>query len=729
MNQMNRCFLAALTVVLVISFVPSRSRADDPPTASVSSDEAARSDAFETHIRPLLLKHCAACHGAEEQEAGLRVDTAALVSEGGESGPAIVVGQPDASRLIQVIRYDSGIQMPPDGKLDVSEIRVLEDWVRDGAFWPKSASNAEIASKDGMEAEPSASSTTGDKAKDHWAFQPVTAPALPDTRDIDWPTGAIDRYVLAGLEEQGLRPSERASRRELIRRATYDLTGLPPTAEEIKAFENDDHLDAYAILIERLLQSPRYGERWGRHWLDVARYADTKGYVGVGEGDLERREYPYAFAFRDWVIGALNADLGYDDFLKRQIAADVMQLEDQASLAALGFFRVGRVFLNNRNDQIDDKIDAMTRGMLGLTVACARCHDHKFDPIPTADYYALFGVFASTDEPDDAENQRMLLADSANPHNVRVFKRGNPATQGEEAPRAFLSVLSRDEDKPFDEGSGRKQLAAAIADASNPLTSRVIVNRIWAHHFGKPLVDTPSDFGVRTPRPLQGSLLDYLASELVARDWSLKEMHREIMLSNTYCQSSRERSECVAVDAENRRLWRQNRRRLDLEQMRDTMLAAAGALDLTMGGPSQELTREPFSQRRSVYGRIDRQNLPGMFRTFDFANPDSHNAGRYLTTVPQQGLFMMNHPFVIQQASKIQSDFSGQLRSDEQRVEAIYERVLGRSPSAEETSFAIEFVRQGKSDTNDAVQDSVDASGWANLAQALLMTNEFMFID
>jgi hypothetical protein len=683
-----------------------------PLVARGADQDAARSDYFETHIRPLLLKHCAECHDEGSQEAGLRVDTRALVDVGGESGPAVVAGDPDASRLIQVVRYDGKIQMPPDGKLSDPELAMLESWVRDGAFWPGSPESADAAT-----GTHSAGPTAQVDPQQHWAFQPVVPPVVPGVQDAEWASNAIDRFILAGLENQNLRPSPEATRRTLIRRLSYDLTGLPPDADSIANFEADDSPLAYENLVESLLASPRYGERWGRHWLDVARYADTKGYVGVGEGDLERREYPYAFAFRDWVIDALNQDLGYDQFLKRQIAADLMELEDQSSLAALGFFRVGRVFLGNKNDQIDDKIDAMTRGMLGLTVACARCHDHKFDPVPTADYYALFGIFASTDEPDDAENQRMLLADRENPGNARIFKRGNPATPGDEVPRRFLSVLAGDQPQPFTEGSGRRQLADAIATAGNPLTSRVIVNRVWAHHFGNSLVESPSDFGVRTPRPVHGDLLDYLAARLVANDWSLKELHREIVLSRTYRQTSDSRPECVMVDSENQLLWRQQRRRLDFEQMRDSMLAVGRSIDLAMGGPSCELTVEPFSHRRSVYGRVDRQNLPGMFRTFDFANPDSHSPGRYRTTVPQQGLFVMNHPLVIQCARDVAARVEGNGVDPSDQVAATYRTVLARNPDPMELQLGVEFLNSG------------NEVGVAELAQALIMTNEFMFLD
>ncbi len=707
---------AWLVVAASVCLAPCRSQDVSPEAQRTAEDH------FETHVRPVLAKHCIECHGGENYEAGLRLDNHDAVMKGGDSGPLLVAGNPDESRLIRVIRYDGLTQMPPDGKMSDDEIALLENWIRDGAIWPEDRQDTSPATSTASPAP----RTAAEWSQIHWAFQPVVEPQLPEVNDQAWLKSPLDAFVLHKLEAKGLSPSEVATRRELLRRLSFDLIGLPPTQQEISDFENDPSPDAWDRQIERLLGSPQYGERWARHWLDIARYADTKGYVGVGEGDIERREYPFAFAYRDWVVTALNDDLPYDQFIRLQIAADKMEVADPKSLAALGFFRVGRVFLGNRNDQIDDKIDVMSRGLLGLTVACARCHDHKFDPIPTADYYSLFGVFSSTQEPDDAENKRMLLADADNPHNSRIFKRGNPGTQGDEVPRRFLEVLSQPDRQPFTEGSGRLELAQSIASSQNPLTARVMVNRVWAHHFGSPLVSTPSDFGVRTPEPVHHQLLDHLAHQFMQSGWSLKELHRVICRSNTYQQSSRQRESCFLVDSENSLYWRYSRRRLDLEQFRDSMLVVSGDLSIEMGGPPVELTTAPYSSRRTVYGRIDRQNLPGMFRTFDFANPDSHSPGRFLTSVPQQGLFVFNHPFVIERAQQLEKDLSAiPAENETARIEQLFAKILARNPQPHEIDMARKYVASARE--NSAASDTLNA--WAQLAQALIMTNEFMYID
>jgi len=699
-----------------------------------------------------------------------------------------------------------------------------------------------------------------------------------------------------------------------VRRATFDLTGLPPTPAEIKAFTEDQSPDAYEKLIDRLLASPHYGERWGRHWLDVVRYADTKGYVFE-----EERRYAASYTYRDWVIRALNDDLPYDQFLIQQIAADRLDLkQDKRPLAALGFLTLGRRFLNNPPDIIDDRIDVVTRGTMALTVSCARCHDHKYDPIPTADYYSLYGVFASSREPEelpviapatmpaeaaDYEKQRtnlraqaddfrqkrqseiagsyrtakaiaayllaaqklgegnetkaqeiakadgidwwmlirwrdylktavtknpaifspwsdadaksatqpakklnrfiaealakkpgkqiqelaamyatvlaaharetsfpdaeeealrlvlyaddsptnltaekiaelftiednrrlrefrikleelaathpgapqraMAMEDLPAPVEAHVFMRGNPGNVGKAVPRQFPAILSPDDRKPFVQGSGRLELAKAIASKDNPLTARVMVNRVWQYHFGRPLVTTPSDFGTRGERPTHPDLLDYLALRFVNEDaWSLKRLHKRIMLSATYRQSSVNRPEANAIDPENRWLWRQNRQRLDFEAMRDSVLAASGQLDSTIGGKSVDILAEPFSHRRTIYAFIDRQNLPGTFRTFDFASPDATSAQRFETSVPQQALFMMNSPFVIEQARKTAARSDDPAKTDaSHRITQLYNACLGRDPSQREMALGLAFIAN-ESAQPPATQPAI-ASAW-----------------
>ncbi len=548
--------------------------------------------------------------------------------------------------------------------------------------------------------------------------------------------------------------------------------------------------------MDRLLASPRYGERWGRHWLDVARYADTKGYLG---GNEERR-FAYSYTYRDWVIRALNEDLPYDQFITEQIAADhVAPKDDARPLAAMGFLTLGRRFLNNPHDIIDDRIDVLCRGLMSFTVGCARCHDHKFDPIPQKDYYALYGVFASSIEPKelpllpdsrdaataaDYEGKRsekqaaadaflerkqlhrnwlitlslrtpiflppenversfdraerdeltalrakvdalnaspgsppraMSMADAPQPTKPRVFIRGNPARQGDEVPRRFLTVLSGGAPQPFPEKtSGRLELARAIASKDNPLTARSIVNRVWMHHFGKGIVRTPGDFGVKGEPPTHPELLDFLAAAFTASEtgdaaaqpalgWSLKKLHRLILLSSTYQQGSDANAKALQGDPENRLLSRMNRRRLDFEAMRDSLLFAAGQLDFTPGGRSVELTVAPFAKRRAVYGYVDRQNLPGIFRTFDFASPDATNPQRYSTSVPQQALFMLNNPFVVEQARSLvgKPEFAPANTPGEAQVQALYSQIYARPAESAEVGAALHFLQSQNEQRNE----------------------------
>jgi len=501
---------------------------------AVADDNPQSADYFESRVRPVLSEKCFGCHGANKQHAGLRLDSRSAMLKGTEVGKAVLVpGEADRSPLVQAILHTGAVKMPPTGKLSEREITALIAWLKAGAVWPATTTTSPL--------------TTSQR---HWAFAPVVQPALPAVKLSAWPQTPVDRFILAKLEAGRHLPAEAADRRTLIRRATFDLHGLPPTFEEAEGFIADDRPDAWKRLIDRLLASPRYGERWGRHWLDVARYADTKGYAFQ-----EERRYPFAYTYRDWVIAALNDDQPYDRFLIHQIAADRLGLvgPEQRHLAALGFLTLGRRFLNNIHDIIDDRIDVVMRGTMGLTVQCARCHDHKYDPIPQADYYSLYGIFASSIEPKELptlglesdspaypafaaelskrreavakfeaeqraalamgdrgvrnqlralqrlvdewvvahaelEARAMALVDAPAPTNPYVFLRGNPGNRGPSVPRQFLRLVAGDTRQPFHQGSGRLELAEAIASADNPLTARVAVNRVWMHHFGTPLV-------------------------------------------------------------------------------------------------------------------------------------------------------------------------------------------------------------------------------------------------
>jgi hypothetical protein len=682
---------------------------------AASSESAEGIDFFEAHIRPVLVEKCYTCHSADAKvlQGGLRLDTAERMRTGGESGAVIVPNKPEESLLISALRYESN-EMPPTGKLPDSVIHDFEKWVSMGAPDPRT------------DAAGGGETTQRPDAREHWAYQRPTKTEPPDVTNTGVARNDIDRFVLAKLESAGLSPSPPAPPRILLRRIYYDLTGLPPTAAELDEFSTNPSDARFEATVDRLLASPRFGERWARHWLDVARYADTKGYVFQ-----EDRSYKGAYAYRDWVIASFNADRPFDKFIVAQIAAD--QLGDPSSVAASGFLTLGRRFLNNRHDIIDDRIDVVTRGVMGLTVACARCHDHKYDPIGAADYYALYGVFASsTEKPHEDAPPEMVDSDQL--YDPYVFLRGNAGNRGPNTQRRFLACLSPDnKPAPFKQGSGRRELAEAIVSRDNPLTARVWVNRVWGHLFGNGLVDTPSDFGVRGTPPTHPQLLDTLACDLMENAWSTKRLIRRIVLSATYRQSSETRAECEGIDPQNRLLWRANRRRLDLEQLRDSLLVAAGRLDDKMGGPSVSLTDMPFSARRSVYGFIERQNLPAFFRTFDFANPNTHTPGRPVTTAPQQALFLMNSPFAIEQACHLAArgespqtaakDAAGRVR----RINQIFRYALGREPSIDELTDALEFVDRdpptGKSNVGSPL------TRWQELAQVLLMSNEFAFVD
>ncbi len=863
--------------------------------ARSSADDA---DAFEKEVRPLLVENCRKCHGAEKQKGGLRVDSRKALVDGGESGPAVVPGRPDKSLLIDAVRHQGELRMPPNGTLLEGQVAALERWVAAGAPWPAEAPVVE----------------RGDEARRrHWAFQPVRDAPLPPVRRADWCRTPIDDFVLARLEAAGLGPSPPADRRTLIRRASYDLTGLPPSPEEVDAFVADRDPDAFARVVDRLLASPHHGEQWARHWLDVARYSDTKGYVYA----REERFFVQAPAYRDWVVKAFNDDMPYDRFLLLQVAADRIAPGDRPALAAMGFLTLGRRFLGVTRDIIDDRIDVLTRGTMGLTVGCARCHDHKFDPIPTSDYYSLYGVFqnctermeavgepadasgafrkeldrrrealraglassraeasgrvrervadylmaqrdlqafpqegfdvvvgkadlvpafvrrwqaylaaaAKGDDPvfrawrrfvalrDDefagraaevsrdlqktpglnplvarafaeppatirqvAERYGKLLAEvdrrargrdeavpdadsdalrqilygprspctvpdegivdiewffdtdtivamwklqgevdrwligspAAPPYAValvdreearepRVFRRGDPASPGDEVTRHFLSAIAGPDPKPFTVGSGRLELARAIVDRGNPLTARVWVNRVWMHHFGAGLVRTPSDFGLRAEPPSHPELLDWLANRLIKEGWSTKALHRMILLSAAYQQRSdapadaRKREQALGVDPANRLLWRMNPHRLTFEEARDTALTASGELDRRVGGRATELfPGGETNVRRTLYGLVDRQFLSGVLRIFDFANPDLHIPSRSETTVPQQALFALNHPFLAGRAKVM----AGRVRDSrpEEAVRLLYRAAYQREPTSAQVRAGLAFL-------------------------------------
>ena len=720
LTQHVRTTLASLLVAAIGSLLWVTAAQAQESKAASEAATAEGIEFFEKHIRPLVAQNCLSCHG-DKKQGGLQLDSRSAMLEGSDSGPVVAPGDPEHSLLIQAVRYADDPKMPPDGKLPDEAIAALTTWVKMGAPWPKDVG-------------PTGSGSTksrmnpADAWKSHWAFQPIAKPLAPKVICVDWPRAELDYFVLDKLEQQKLAPSPAADRHTLIRRATYDVIGLPPTAEEVERFVQDSAPNAFDKVIERLLTSPHYGERWGRHWLDVARYADTKGYVFTQD-----RSYPNAYRYRDWVVKSFNDDLPYDQFLIEQIAADRLPHgSDKTSLAAMGFLTVGRRFLNNPHDIIDDRLDVLTRGTMGLTVTCARCHDHKYDPIPTKDYYSLYGVLASSVEPAEPADV-MTLADAEQPIVPHVFVRGNAGNRGEAVPRQFLSALAGENRQPFGQGSGRLDLARAIASPDNPLTARVIVNRVWLYYFDAGFVRTPSDFGVRSQPPSHPELLDYLASSLIESNWSLKHLHRMILNSATYQQASLDRPECRQVDNENRLLWRMNRKRLDFEAIRDSLLAASGQLDRTLGGPAIELTSTPWPKRRTLYGLIDRQNLPSLFRTFDFAGPDTHSPQRFNTTVPQQALYLMNSPFLRDQVRSLAAhDSLGTITEPPRRIAQLYRLALSRLPSDPEIELGLAFLAAEDArpaESNSATAGEPTLSNWERYAHIVLLSNEFVFVD
>lgn len=869
---------------------------------------------FENRVRPILSAHCFECHDAVKQEGGVRLDALEGMLAGGDSGPSIVPGKPEESLLVEAIRYE-GYEMPPKGPLPEEDIAAIVRWIRDGAHWPAGQEPMQPALGD-----QDAIRAAADK---HWAYSSIERPDLPTVSDPDWVRTPVDRFVLAQLESHGLKPSPLTNRPTLIRRAFIDLIGLPPTPEIIAAVFGKPSLQGlnYKEIVDGLLASPHYGERMARHWMDVARYADTRDFLAAA--DLR---YPFAYTYRDWLIRAFNDDMPYDEFVKQQLAADfVADRPDDPDLAALGFLTVGPLFRNNVHERIADRIDTVSRGLMGVTVSCARCHDHKYDPISIEDYYSLYGVFRDSQRPDefptiasplgaepspeqiadfekthaaevakleayeaglaaearkdlfgrfddylvgyvemniaksetvrglkskrkleetamtpvarnldrfrrdksnethpvlgplvslvvvpeasftkrrdaylkqhgnrlepsvraavakskdrldlakqiglalnraaksgepptdspwslafaetpkspfhissDAASQAsrlmglgrrklqefaeaikdveathpgappkaMALQDAKDMRPVFVFFRGEPARRGPRVERGFPDYFSGKTKSSFENGSGRLELAEQICSPTNPLTSRVLVNRIWRMHFGAGLVRDAGDFGLRSDPPIQEALIDYLASTLTSTGWSIKDLHRTIMLSNTYRQTSSQadppmRSDgtsAAEIDAENKLLWRQNRRRLDFETMRDSMLAAAGTIDLAIGGKSVKLSETPHPKRRTLYAYIDRVEPDPVFATFDVASPDVATAQRTETLVPQQALFAMNNPFVTEQArAMVASSEFANAGSAAKKVDRLVQRVLQRPARPNEVAMVIRFVQQ-----------------------------------
>ncbi|HML16747.1 MAG TPA: PSD1 and planctomycete cytochrome C domain-containing protein, partial [Bryobacteraceae bacterium] len=669
--------------------------------AAFAADQNA--DLFESKIRPVLASQCYPCHTGKSAAAGLHLDSAEATHGVVESG-----------KLLHAIHRDGDLKMPPSGALTEDQIADFEAWIKAGAPDPRT--------------EKPSPPYDFDQARKFWSFQPVKDPDPPQVAGRAWNKTPIDRFIKAKLDEKKLVPLGRASKHDLIRRATFDLTGLPPTPEEVAAFLADNSPNAFDKVIDRLLASPQYGERWGRHWLDLVRYADTSGC----NADFP---VPDAYRYRNWVINALNQDMPYDEFLREQLAGDLLPSKNDedynAKHIATGYIAISRRFSSAANEfflTIDDTIDNVGKSMLGLSVSCARCHDHKFDPVPQRDYYALYGIFQSTTyafpgtelyphahdfvplrapgastrlvswendisdlehrvqafvdmkegkdlSKEDREKEIKKLKDrivllehdapgfapktyaagEGAPVSAKIQIHGDPYHLGEEVPRGFLTVLGGQTLPPEEKGSGRRELAQWITDPTNPLTARVLVNRVWQHHFGKGIVGSPNDFGTRGDRPVNPELLDWLATRFRESGYSIKAMHRLIMRTSAYQMASGSNESDAHIDPKNDFLWRFDRRRLDAEEIRDAMLDIAGDLDKSMGGPHPfppELTFR-YTQhtqffavypttRRSVYLMQQRLKRHPFLDTFDGADPNASTPARSAEETSLQALAMLN---------------------------------------------------------------------------------------
>ncbi len=950
-------------IAIILSMVACAGFAQDAP-----------GEFFEKRIRPVLSAKCYACHSGATKLGGLHLTSRAALVAGGKSGPAITPGNSETSLLIRAItQSDPKLKMPMAGeKLTEQEIADFSSWVQSGAPWPETEAKPDGA-KNGFHITP--------EQKAFWSLQPIVKPSLPPVKDAAWAKTAIDRFILAKLEQNGLNPVKQAGKRVLIRRASFDLIGLPPTPEEVDAFVSDNSPNAFAKVVDRLLASPHYGERWGRHWLDVARYADGDGpddrpvYIGFG---MAKDGYVNTFRYRDWVIDAFNKDLPYDTFVKSQIAADHLPEKDRKNLMpGIGFFGLGPwftgddvVFTEARANERDDKIDALTKGFLGLTVTCARCHDHKYDPISQKDYYALGGVFASsgyseyslapqsevgqyktqlarvkeqeaaikefveqatmevtttlarqtarflmafrkvqlanprpspakvaeeekldaetlirwgryliqprkieypflkpwfdlmargggsveqaerlanefqklvldviaektaliasndaarrsyTPGPNEARAQLpgdlmqfelfqfkqllvqkvmdphrfyvwldlvrsegspdyekktavyelelkkaatlftpgqkeklssmmavfkalqndlppeypylMAISDLPAPMNLKLNLRGDPHALGEEVPRGFPALLAGTggEPAPFSKGSGRLELAEAIV--RHPLSARVMVNRIWMHHFGRGIVTTPSNFGVTGERPTHPALLDYLAARFIENHWSIKALHREIMLSATYQLGAQYAEPNDSADPENKLLWRANLHRLEVEALRDSLLFVSGALDETLGGAPQELM-SPENKKRTVYSRIRRSaymcssgtgGLDATLQLFDFPDPHISGDQRSNTNVPLQGLFFLNSDLVMSQAELLAKRLTAPGREDDTAsIQKAYRLLFGKAAKDTEVQLGLDFLKEARRNSPEGV------SAWHQYAQVLLSSSSFYYVE
>jgi hypothetical protein len=702
---------------------------------------------FETKIRPVLAKHCYECHSAKATKVrgSLFLDTKAGLLEGGDSGEAAIVpGKPEQSLLIQALRHQE-IKMPPPpkGRLSDAVINDFVQWIAMGAPDPRAGAAAKAYK-----------TMTLEDAKTFWAFQAPKKAAPPTLNDAGWPKSMIDRFVLAKIEQKGLKPVADAERRTLLRRLYMDLIGLPPTPEQIEAFINDASAQAVEKVVDSLLASPHYGERWGRHWLDVARYAESNG-------NADNTTFPFAFRYRNYVIKAFNDDKPYDRFIMEQVAGDLLPAEDaklkDEHLVATGFLALTSKPRAQNNpdykyDLIADQIDVTSRAVLGLSVMCSRCHDHKFDAIPTKDYYALAGIFDSSVmlfggavKGAKGASGTHILSDGAGamglkegrPGDINICVRGEARQLGPKVERGFLTALKNDKTPPVNrDQSGRLELARWLTQPENPLTARVAVNRVWQHLFGQGIVPTSDNFGALGEPPTNPELLDYLAVRFLEEKWSTKKLIKEIVLSRTYQLSSTYNAANHKLDPETTYLWRMPVRRLEAEAIRDSILAISGQLDTKPPPGSMLGTINPKgkktgagrdSNHRSVYLAMVRgAPLPEILALFDLANPNLVVSQREVTTVPAQALFLMNSPFVTQQATYFaRRVLEPKDLDDNARIDLAYAMAFGRPATDLEKQQARAYLAEALA----AVGATDQLPAWASFCQTLYATAEFRYVQ
>jgi mono/diheme cytochrome c family protein len=819
--------LAALTL-LAAALVASTSLLAAEPGAK-PAPEAVRF--FESRVRPVLAENCFKCHNDKKQRGGLRVDSRAALMSGGDQGAVIVPGKPEDSLLLKAVRYEDELKMPPTKKLTKEQIADLTQWVRMGAPWPSSQTAASAVRKQEFQ--------ISQRDRAHWAFQPIKRPPIPAVKRPQWRGNPIDAFILAKLEAKQLSPNPPATKRELIRRAFYDITGLPPSPGDVEKFVADSSPDAYERLIDRLLDSPRYGEKWGRHWLDLVRFAETNSYERDGRK-------PNAWRYRDYVIRSFNTDKPYDRFVREQLAGDEAPDGGADGLIATGYYRLG-IWDDEptdrelaRFDGLDDIVATTGQVFLGLTVDCARCHDHKIDPISQKDYYQLLSFFHNinpyrnggpTDERplgSEQENQRAFEQKRAQlqgeltvfetdfrklyeqihgksveqrelPRLIRVegakllgserfqryseqrrevqsllrrkisgdaalcvtesgshapdtfvLLRGNPHVKGERVEPAFPAVLGGGTPviptpPPGAKTSGRRRaLADWIASPNNPLTARVEVNRLWQYHFGRGIVRSSSNFGLQGDKPTHPELLDWLADEFIRRGWSFKQLHRLILTSNAYRMSSRGNDKALSVDPSNDLFWRFDMRRLTAEEIRDSILALSGTLNLKMYGPGvyAPIPREvlagqsmpgngwgtsPFEEqcRRSIYVHVKRSLLTPILESFDMAETDRSTAVRFVTTQPTQALALLNSDFLHKQASLFADRLRREAGADhDKQVRLALTLATARPPNDMEVRRGVDLIA--------ALRSRDGMNGKEALRYFCLMVlniNEFIYLD